>query len=108
MVGLLANLFVIPMLFLVVFGSWMSLLILPFSSIFNQASYTCIEFILMGLRGLRKLPVGLWEVEDVSLGGVLLWYGGGLYLLIWARRRKELLKGVLLMGVALLLMGDFF
>ena len=108
MVGLLANLFVIPMLFLVVFGSWMSLLILPFSSIFNQASYTCIEFILMGLRGLRKLPVGLWEVEDVSLGGVLLWYGGGLYLLIWARRRKELLKGALLMGVALLLMGDFF
>lgn len=106
-VGLVANLFVIPMLFFVVFGSWMSLLIPAFSSIFNQASYVCIELILLGLRLLQDLPITMLEVSDVPIIPVCFWYAGCLYLLIWARRRNEVFMGLLVMGFALLLMGSF-
>ncbi len=93
--------------FFVVFGSWMSLLIPAFSSIFNQASYVCIELILLGLRLLQDLPITMLEVSDVPIIPVCFWYAGCLYLLIWARRRNEVFMGLLVMGFALLLMGSF-
>jgi hypothetical protein len=84
-VGLLSNLFVIPMLFAIVLASWLSLLLPALASIFNQSAYILIEIILIGLRSLSKLPAISWEADEVPVIALFSWYGAGVYLLLVAQ-----------------------
>ena len=66
-IGLLSNLFVIPILFLIVLASWLSLLMPALASIFNQSAFILIEIILIGLRSLSVLPVVSWQTDEVPV-----------------------------------------
>ena len=52
-IGLLSNLFVIPILFLIVLASWLSLLMPALASIFNQSAFILIE-IIDWLKGVYR------------------------------------------------------
>ena len=101
-IGLLSNLFVIPMLFLIVLASWLSLLLPALASIFNQSVYILIEIILIGLRGLSALPVTVWQADEVPAMALFAWYGSCAYLLLLARRRTDWIIGIMMAAGALL------
>lgn len=101
-VGLLSNLFVIPMLFAIVLASWLSLLLPALASIFNQSAYILIEIILIGLRSLSKLPAISWEADEVPVIALFSWYGAGVYLLLVAQRKMDWFIGVMVAVGALI------
>ena len=101
-IGLLSNLFVIPMLFLIVLASWLSLLLPALASIFNQSVYILIEIILIGLRGLSALPVTVWQADEVPAMALFAWYGSCAYLLLLARRRTDWIIGIMMAAGALI------
>ena len=101
-IGLLSNLFVIPILFLIVLASWLSLLMPALASIFNQSAFILIEIILIGLRSLSVLPVVSWQTDEVPVMALFFWYGSCLYLLLLARKRQDWIFGLMTAAIGLL------
>lgn len=101
-IGLLSNLFVIPILFLIVLASWLSLLMPALASIFNQSAFILIEIILIGLRSLSVLPVVSWQTDKVPVMALFFWYGSCLYLLLLARKRQDWIFGLMTAAIGLL------
>lgn len=79
-VAILANLWVMPMAFLIVLTGCLSL----FSAVifgttvvhvFNHANVVFVRMLAGGMRGFEKMPFGSMEGHGLSLTGVMLWYG---------------------------------
>jgi len=93
-VALLANVWVVPMAFLIVLAGALSIVtgsVAAFGAdIFNHAALTLTHVMLAGLELLVKIPGGFFEVPHVPLWIVGCWYGGlGLALLYLYARQEE-------------------
>ncbi len=95
-VSLLANLLVVPLAFLAVLSGWLSILCLPFSTIFNHTAYFFIDGLIRGVGWLDRLPGSSCHVVPPSLPAVTLWFTSLIYLLIMASKRREIAAGGLL------------
>ncbi len=78
-VGLLANVFVVPMAFLIVLSGSLSIVLGLFitmgADLFNHASLALSQFLMAGLRVLALIPGGCVKVGSVPLWAPVLWYG---------------------------------
>ncbi len=78
-VALLANVFVVPMAFLIVLCGSLSVVLGLFlvvgADIFNHASLSLTQLLLAGLRALSMIPGGCVKVGHVPWWVSLLWYG---------------------------------
>ena len=78
-VALIANLWAVPMVFLIVLCGGLSLtlgLILPIlADIFNHANVALAHLLTSGLAALRALPGGHWEGWHAPTSAVAGWYG---------------------------------
>jgi ComEC/Rec2-related protein len=77
-VALIANVFVVPMAFLVVLSGSLSILLGLFlavgADVFNHASLALTRFLLSGLKLLAWIPGGCFKVGDVSWWLPVAWY----------------------------------
>jgi len=78
-VALIANVFVVPMAFLVVLSGSLSIVLGLFltmaADVFNHASLALTHLLLAGLKGLAMIPGGSIKVERVPWWLPIPWYG---------------------------------
>jgi ComEC/Rec2-related protein len=87
-VALIANIFVVPMAFLVVLSGSLAIVLGFFVSItadiFNHATLALTHGLMAGLRALAWIPGGCLKVGPVPLWIPALWYGSIALLLLYA------------------------
>jgi competence protein ComEC len=78
-VALIANVFVVPMAFLVVLSGSLSIVLGLFfaigADIFNHASLSLTRILMAGLRALAVIPGGCVKMGTIPWWAPMLWYG---------------------------------
>ncbi|MDP6631113.1 MAG: ComEC/Rec2 family competence protein [Kiritimatiellia bacterium] len=90
-VALIANIFVVPMAFLVVLSGSLAIVLGLFLSIgpdlFNHATLALTHALMAGLRALAWIPGGCFKVGAVPLWFPAIWYGAIVFCLLYMHAR---------------------
>lgn len=104
-VAVIGNLFLVPVVFLIVLSGFLSMtsgaFLLPFSVLLNEANGLLVGALIKGVELLHSLPGAYSFVRAPSWLFLILWYGGLIILFCGSRyvRRPGLLMILIALGV---------
>ena len=101
--GLLSNIVVIPLTFIIVLCGWVSLLMPPLASFYNQAAYYQIDGLMFFLQRMEQISHPWQLAESPSYPSLLLWMVSVAFILLHRRDRVICRGGVIGAGIAALL-----
>ena len=101
--GLLSNIVVIPLTFVIVLCGWVSLLIPPLASFYNQAAYYPIEGLMFFLQRMEQIAHPWQLVNSPTYPSLLLWLVSVAVIFLYRGDRMICVGGVLGAIIALLL-----
>ena len=102
-IGLLSNIVVIPLTFVIVLCGWVSLLIPPLASFYNQAAYYQIDGLLFFLQRMEQIAHPWQLVHSPTYPSLLLWLVSVAVICLYRGDRMICAGGVFGVIIALLL-----
>lgn len=105
--GLLGNLVIIPLTFMIVLTGCCTVGVALFSNsavlIFNHANRVFSQGLILFIQQLKELPLAYAFIPSPSAAVMFIWYAGVVALLVGSRRAR--MPGILLMALSICLWG---